>query len=191
MSNPSGLRFSESLAGYLSDGEDFSDASRAGRDLGQAARFWVTVSIPDLDAFLDDPEHVAPMTGRLTVAGVGSAHVTEGRIHLFCKRNGQTRLLYHLPFTIGEQPYLLRGEKKLHRATGLEAWRQMTTLFAELLNGDAMDGEKPLRRGIMRIGPGQVALQMLSFRSTEAGNPAAAVRNITRFLRFSARQPAK
>jgi cholesterol oxidase len=191
MSNPSGLSFSESLAGYLSEGEDFWDACRAGRDLGQAARFWVTVTIPDLDAFMDDPEHVAAMTGRLRVAGLGAARVKEGRIHLFCKRDGQTRLLYHLPFKLGEEPYLLRGEKRLRRAGGLEVWRQMTTLYAELLRGDGTNGDKPLRRGIMRIGPEQVALQGLSFRSIDAGNPAAAVRNIARFLSFSSSQRAR
>jgi len=185
---PSGLRFSESLSGYLGQGDDHRAAYEAGRAANLNARFWITIHIPDIQAFMADPEHEAPLSGRLTVAGTGySLPVEDGRIHLFCSRGEGKRILYYLPFHHGDQRFLLRGEKRLSRPKGLEAWRQMTTLFAEVLQ--QADGEEALLyRGVLRISLPQVLLQAVSFRPLGTVNPVRFLADYLRFLRFSSRE---
>ena len=188
MAKSTGLRFSESLSGYLGEGSGFWDAYRDGLAKGHVARFHVTVHIPDLKRFLADPEHVAAMTGRLTVAGLGSAVVDGGRIHLFCLRGQEKRLLYYLPFKKGEGRYLLWGEKRLHKPRGLQAWRQMTTLYTELVRQGDGQPEETLSRGILRISSWEVMRQALSFRPLGTLNPLRFLGDYLRFLRFSGRE---
>lgn len=188
MRNATGLRFSESLSGYLGDGADFWDAFRDGRSRAQLARFSVTVRIPDLERFFADAEHEAAMEGRVTVAGLGTAPVEDGRLHLFSRREQETLLLYYLPFERGEERYVLRGEKRLRSPRGLEAWRQMTTLYTELLRQANGGPETLLGRGVLRIGARQVFLQSLSFRPVGTLNPLRFAGNYVRFLSFSSRE---
>lgn len=180
-----GIRFTETLAGYLGEGDDHWSAWRAGRRAGRMARFTVTVRIPDLEALEADPEHVAPARGLVWVADVGRSS-TDGRIHLFCRRDGQRRLLYHLPFSSGGHLYTLRGEKRLG-GPRRGRWREMTTLYVDLLRVDA-GSESLVARGVMTIGPWQVFLQTFSFRPEGRSGPAAFFRDWLRFLRFSSRQ---
>jgi len=185
---PSGLRFSESLSGYLGQGDDHWAAYEAGRVANLHARFWITVQIPDIQAFMVDPEHEASLSGRLTVAGMGySLPVEDGRIHLFCSRGEGKRILYYLPFHHGDQRFLLRGEKRLSKPKGLEAWRQMTTLFTEVLQ-QADGGEALVYRGVLRISLPQVLLQAVSFRPLSTVNPVRFLADYLRFLRFSSRE---
>ena len=183
-----GLRFSESLSGYLGEGADFWEAYRRGRAQGRSARFWVSVSIPDLNGLLADPNHEAAMSGRVAVRGMGTASVEDGRLRLFCRREAATLLQYYLPFKKGGERYLLWGEKRLHAPRGIEAWRQMTTLYAELLRRGGDDREELLARGVLRIGPGQVLLQALSFRPLGGLNPLRFASDYVRFLSFSSRE---
>jgi hypothetical protein len=188
MAKAAGLRFSESLRGYLAEGEDCWSGYETGRTAANSARFWVTVRIPDLKSFIADPEHIAPMTGRVGLSGLGSSMATEGAcLHLFCRRDGQKRLLYHLPFRWEGKRYLLRGEKRLQNPKGLAAWRQMTTLYAELVRLED-EGGPVLATGVLRIGPRQVMLQALSFRPEGTSNPIRFLTNCFRFLRFSSRE---
>lgn len=182
MERTTGLRFSESLAGYLGQGADFWDAYHSGQASGGFAQFWVTVRIPDLDGFLADPEHAASMTGRLTVAALGRVPVQEGRICLFVRQGRERRLRYALPFAVNGVRYLLRGEKHI-RGPRSQLWRQMTTLYAELARLDEGPGEV-LSRGVLRIGAGQVLRQALSFRPVGTIIPLSGLRDLVRFLRF-------
>jgi cholesterol oxidase len=185
---PSGLRFSESLSGYLGRSDDHWAAYEAGRAANLHARFWITVRIPDLQAFIADPEHEASLKGRLTVAGMGhSLPVEDGRILLFCLRGEGKRLLYFLPFEHSDRRFLLQGEKRLSRPKGLDAWRQMTTLFTDVLQ-QADDGETLLYRGVLRISLPRVLLQAVSFRPLGTANPLRFLADYVRFLRFSSRE---
>jgi len=180
-----GIRFTETLAGYLGEGDDHWSAWRAGRSAGRRARFTLTVYIPDVGALEADPEHVGPARGPVWVADLGPS-TTDGRVHLFCRRDGQKRLLYHLPFSSGGRPYILRGEKRLS-GSRRRRWREMTTLYADLLSVEA-GSESLLARGVLTIGPWQVLLQALSFRPEGPSGVAAFVRDSLRFLRFSSRE---
>ena len=180
-----GIRFTETLAGYLGEGDDYWSAWRAGRRAGRSVVFTVTVRIPDLGALEADPDHVAAARGPIWVADIGRS-TADGRIHLFCRRDGQKRLLYHLPFSSGGRLYILEGEKRLG-GPRRGRWREMTTLYVELMRVE--DGSRSLlARGVMRIGLWQVFRQTLSFRPEGRSSPAAFLTNCRRFLRFSSRE---
>lgn len=188
MAKATGLRFSESLSGYLAEGGDCWSAYETGRMAGNTVRFWVTVRVADLKSFIADPEHAAPMTGRVRLSGLGDSMATEGaHVHLFCRRDGEKRLLYCLPFRWEGRRYLLQGEKRLQNPKGLATWRQMTTLYAELVRLED-EASSVVGRGVLRISPRQVMLQVLSFRPEGTSNPIRFLADCVRFLHFSSRE---
>jgi cholesterol oxidase len=180
------LRFTEALTGYMAAAEDYEAGYRAGRGADARVRYRATAHIDDLEAFLRDPQHSAAMTGVVDVAGVGQAMPIEGgRIEMFCRREGRKLIAYHLPFRQGERRYLLQGLKHIHDDPGFDVWKDMTTLYAELLDLSLAPGGPPIAMGILRIGP-LAALQM-GFTFRGAGLRSTAVASL-RFLLFASRE---
>lgn len=195
MTQPShGLRFRETMAGYMSPAASFRAGHRWGKVAGGAVRFTATIVIANIDSFLRDPEHQAPLTARLDYAGLGSRlPVRAGRFHLFCHRNGHTRMLYYLPFTCGSQRYLLFGQKFVGDRPGFHVWRDLTSLHTELLRLDESGqplGE-PLAKGILTIGLPSVLRQLSSFRTQSTDSALEAISLYARFLTGCTRELAE
>ena len=180
-----GLRFRETMAGYMSPAGSFRAGYRWGKAAGGDVRFTATIVIPDIDSFLQDPEHQAPLTARLDYDGLGwGLPVKEGRFHLFCRRSGHTRMLYYLPFACSGQRYLLFGQKFVGDRPGLHVWRDLTSLHTQLLRLDESDrpvGE-PVAKGILTIGLPSVLRLLSTFRTFGASGPLGVVSVYTRFL---------
>ena len=138
----SALCFTEALSGYMAAAGDREAGYRAGRTAGARVRYRATARIDDIESFLRDPQHGAEMTGVVDVTGLGRGMpIEEGRIELFCRREDRKVIAYHLPFRQGERRYLLRGEKYIQDDPGFDVWKDMTTLYAELLDlSSAPDG---------------------------------------------------
>jgi acyl dehydratase len=189
-----GLRFRETMAGYMSPAGSFRAGYRWGKAAGGEVRFTATITIPDLDTFLQDPEHVAPLTARLDYDGLGwDLPVKAGRFHLFCRRNGHTRLLYYLPFTCAGQRYLLFGQKYVGDRPGLHVWRDLTSLHTQLLRLDESSrpvGE-PLAKGILTIGLPSVLRQLSTFQTSGANGPLGVLSLYARFLNGCTRELAE
>jgi cholesterol oxidase len=197
------LRFTEALSGWMAAAEDHKAGYRAGRGAGARVRYRATAHIDDLVAFLHDPRHSAAMTGVVDVAGVGHGMPIEGgRIEMFCRQEGlpasakggsasgggeavRKVIAYHLPFRQGERRYLLQGLKHIENDPGFDVWRDMTTLYAELLDLSSAPGGPPIAIGILRIGP-LAALQM-GFTFRGAGLRSTVVATL-RFLLFASRE---
>jgi cholesterol oxidase len=181
-----GLCFTEALSGYMAAAEDYDAGYRAGRAAGARVRYRATARIADLESFFRDPQHAADMTGVVDVAGLGRAMpIEEGRIELFCRREGRKLITYHLPFGRGERRYLLRGEKYIQDDPGFDVWKDMTTLHTELLDLSSAPDGPPMAVGILRIGPVAALRMVLTFRG--AGLRATAQATF-RFLLFSSRE---
>jgi len=179
------LRFTEALSGYMAAAEDHEAGYFAGRAAGARVRYRATARINDLESFLRDPQHAADMTGVVDVAGLGRGMpIEEGRIELFCWREGRKIIAYHLPFRQGERRYLLRGEKHIEDDPGFDVWKDMTTLYAELVDLSAAGGP-PIAMGILRIGPLSALRMLFTFRG--AGGRATASAAL-RFLLFASRE---
>jgi len=185
------LRFTEALSGYMAAAEDYGAGYRAGRAAGARVRYRATARIDDIESFLRDPQHGADMTGVVDVAGLGRGMpIEEGRIELFCRREGRKVIAYHLPFRQGERRYLLRGEKHIQDDPGFDVWKDMTTLYAELLNLSSAPGGRqspapPIAVGILRIGPLAALRMLFTFRGAGVRETARAA---LRFLLFASRE---
>ena len=180
------LHFTEALSGYMAAAEDHEAGYRAGRAAGARVRYRATARIDDLESFLRDPRHGAGMTGVVDVAGLGQGMpIDEGRIEMFCRRESRKVIAYDLPFRQGERRYLLRGVKRIHDDPGFDVWKDMTTLYAELLDLSSAPDGPPLAVGILRIGPLAALRMALTFRG--AGLLATAVASL-RFLLFASRE---
>jgi cholesterol oxidase len=180
------LRFTEALSGYMAAAGEHVAGYRAGRAAGARVCYRATARIDDLESFLRDPQHGADMTGVVDVAGLGRGMpIEEGRIELFCRREGRKTIAYHLPFRQGERRYLLRGEKYIQDDPGFDVWKDMTTLYAELLDLSAAPGDRPMAVGILRIGPLSALRMLFTFRGAGVRGTANAS---LRFLLFASRE---
>jgi len=180
------LRFTEVLSGYMAVAEDYEAGYRAGRAAGSRVRYRATARIYDLESFLRDPQHAAEMTGVVDVAGLGRAMLIEaGRIELFCRREDRKVIAYHLPFRQGERRYLLRGEKYIQDDPGFDVWKDMTTLYAELVDLSGAPDGPPMAVGILRIGPLSALRMLFTFRGASLRGTANAA---LRFLLFASRE---
>ena len=185
MTAAQGLRVSERLSGFLAPADSHQDGYRRGRREGARAAYRAAIVIPDLDAFQADPEHLATLEGTAEIAGVASGQTLEGAtIRLFCRREGRKRILYDLPFTGDDgRPYALRGEKRIEDDPGLDVWKDMTTLYADLV---ALPGgnEEVTARGILRVSPATALGMAFTFGAAGRGSKLGTVRAGLRFLLF-------
>jgi len=180
------LRFTEALSGYMTAADNHEAGYQAGRAAGGRVRYRATAHIDDLDSFLRDPRHGAGMSGAVDVPGLGRGMpIEDGRIEMFCRRENRKVIAYNLPFRQGERHYLLRGTKHIHDDPGFDVWKDMTTLYAELLDLSSAPDGPPLAVGILRIGP--LAALRMGFTFRGGGLVATAVATL-RFLLFASRE---
>jgi cholesterol oxidase len=157
----SALRFTEALSGYMAAAESHEAGYRAGRTAGARVHYRATARIDDIESFLRDPQHGADMTGVVDVVGLGQG------------------------MPIGERRYLLRGEKYIQDDPGFDVWKDMTTLYAELLDLSSAPDSQPMAVGILRIGPLAALRMVFTFRGAGVRPTANAT---LRFLLFASRE---
>lgn len=181
--SPAAFTFTETMGGYVSAGaSSYRDGARRGRRDGESLRFKVTIGIPDLAAFLQDPAHAAPMTGTIDSAGLGRGlAVDEGAFTLLQRgEDGRLRMGYRLRFhTWDGSPYVLEGYKDVHNDRLVDVWYDTTALFTVLrAEGTEAPGES---RGILRIRPVDLVPQVFSMRDPGTRNPLRHAASLARF----------
>lgn len=181
MSETAAFRFSETMGGRVAAGATSYTAGAKRRD-GETLRFRVTITIPDLRAFLKDPGHAAPMTGTIESSRLGvGLPVEEGTFNLLARGNdGRLRMGYDLRFR-GEdgRRYALEGYKDVHNDRMIDFWYDTTALFTTLRAEDGGTDEPAL--GILRIRPLDLVPQVLSMRNPNAGNVLGHASSLARF----------
>ncbi len=188
---PTGIRFTESLKGFVSNAVDldYGQASHPDRPGASELRFVITVVVDDLNGMLDDPEHPMEVTG-VVMAPALSAHpltVTHGVLHVLVpdpERPTYEQLRYklHLLSREGERFYF-EGFKKLTDDPGIDFWEDTTTLFVTVWRGEGLEAELAYK-GMLRISVDDFARQLSTFRVTHAPNVKAQLDAVARFGRF-------
>ncbi|MEU7226400.1 GMC oxidoreductase [Streptomyces chrestomyceticus] len=154
------LTFAEVMRGALADGP------------GLVLR--LTVTVDDVDAFIDSPDHRAAVRGAVDCDPLGGRlSVREGWFNLFVPggRPGRRRMLYHLHLD-GPQgrPLTLTGRKEMGDEPGPDLWADTTTLAVEVHPGRQAPGEEPgtapLCSGVVRVGRLDFVRQLASMRAT-------------------------
>ena len=168
------LSFTEEMKGFYTEGESVPGAGEeAGRVAGRSLGFRLTITVDDVERFLEEPEHTARAEGWVDAVGRGGrCQVERGWFNLFTAGDAPGRRLmrYRLWFTDGtNRPRTLSGWKDIRRHPVTRVWPDTTTLYLHLLDGHVPDGEDDTAditgAGILHLGVDDFARQLTTFRT--------------------------
>lgn len=141
-----GLRFTESMQGFLEPGEtDPHAGARRAREAGRSIHFEVEIRIADLGRFFRDPNHAAALAGSLTFAPLGGTYpIRDGHFELFpvAPESGGREMRYSFTFDADNgRVYHLAGKKEVSDdPRSLDVVEDMTRLFTRIHEGDNAQG---------------------------------------------------
>jgi hypothetical protein len=190
--DPTLLRFTEEMKGYVAFGEtDFDAGFRKGREENNFLMFHLTIEVDGVGRFVSDPRREASAKGYVRCESLGGElPVEKGVFNLFVDQGdpSRKRMLYRLFFRDGEgNPLTLSGFKVVEDDPGSDLWTDTTTLFTRVLRGhvEAEDeaGAEVVASGIIRIYMLDFLRQLTTFR-TEGPTPAERATALSRFGRL-------
>ena len=185
-----GIAFTETMKGHVTKGwappDDYAGAEKAGQASHSRLEFTLTITMPDLDAFLVSPQHAGKAVGTVRADGFTPASgvpVTDGVFNLFV--NGeefyQRRMLYALPFTGSDgKTYLLHGFKDVRDHGHFDVWGATSTLYTVIREGTSHEGSV-LATGIMKIHIPDFLHQLTTFTAVGATSAIQKAKALTRF----------
>ncbi len=161
-----GLRFSEVMTGMITMGiTDPVDGYK--NDAAIAMRLHATVTLPNLPAFIKDPNHKGQWlaAGSIPVLGGDVIDMGDGDFGLFRRAiragNGVRELVYDTTISVGGQQYKMRGRKYVEPSPPWRVWPATTTLYVQLFRAGDEPGE-PAAAGVLRLTLWAFLRQLLS-----------------------------
>lgn len=170
-----GVVFSEIMRGQLNA---VGNGSRCTRAVLRGK-----VSISNLQQFIDDPNHLGEIAGDVYVPALSPQFLTaRGHVRLFAMGDvpGERVMDYRMDFFLGRSTYALIGRKCVRDDGGLDAWHDVTTLHASIVEVGPESVEKALWTGKMTLSLLQALRLLTTLRGTGAGFLAKA-RAVLRF----------
>jgi cholesterol oxidase len=181
------------MKGYLSKGiqppDDYLGGERAGQSSNSRAQFTLTITTPDLDAFIASLEHAGIANGTVIIDGFTSkdgAPVSSGVFNLFVSGDSANsrRMLYALPFTGSDgKPYLLDGFKDVRDHGHFDVWGSTSTLYTVIREGHERTGSV-VATGVVKILIPDFMKQLTTFKATGTDDPLAQTEALGRFGRL-------
>lgn len=168
-----GVTFDETMSGWFaSGGEDPEVAAGLAQRDGTRLVMHASVHIPNIDAFLDDPNHTGQLSGRIDYTPLGPAlPSTDGVFNLFSPTDAHdTRhMVYELALSAADGPLYFAGHKVVRQNEGLDLWNDTTTLYSRLYRGVDKSGEI-IGAGVLRLGVGDLMRLLSTLRPTNDGS---------------------
>jgi cholesterol oxidase len=195
MSGRYDLRFTEEMRGWFSYGErEFQRGRDRGRAEGSALMFHLTISVADVDRFIDDADHTAEASGWIESDALGGRlPVDRGIFNLFVTHGPRgRRMLYRLFFedAVGH-PLTLSGFKEISGGTAADVWPETSTLYVRVLQGHVEGADEQaatvVGSGILRIPPLAFLRQLTTFR-VQGPDLSGRARALVDFVRLFAGQ---
>jgi len=144
MTTPIGVTFREVMSGGLTLGEtDCTTGEQKGDDAGTRFSMHGTITIDDLDRFIDDREHPGKLEGSVDYPALGiGLPSTSGIFNLFSPTDDPKMkyMVYEMGFVSNGQPYYMAGHKNVHDDPGIDFWRDVTTLYTTIHKGTDKTG---------------------------------------------------
>jgi hypothetical protein len=171
--------------GFAQRAQDPAAGEREGTRAGSILTLHASAEIPDVGAFVRDPDHTGRLHGTVTFSPIGAdATPALGLFRLFAPSTDSDLklMIYRVTFEARGSQYCLDGAKHVRRRSVLRAWGDTTTLSCRLHEGPdttaAVAGA-----GILRLTPMAFARQLASFR-TPGAHGVGSVMVVARFLAF-------
>jgi hypothetical protein len=182
-----GISFRETMAGGFALGATDPEAGRRqGERAGTELAMHATVSIADLDRFLEDPAHAGSLSGTIDFPPFGTGiPAPSGLFNLFRPGDapGLKLMVYELDFTHEGRTYRLAGRKNVRDDPGLDLWADTTTLFTRLHAG--ADTSAPVAgAGTLGLGVSDFIRMLGTVRVENAATATQRAAALTRFGRF-------
>lgn len=171
---PTSVRFTEEMKGHVGLGEqDFEAGVARGRSEGTFCMFHLTIEVPDIDAFRDDPLRAGTCQGWVGAEVLGGdMPVERGVFNLFVDDAdpGRKWMRYRLWFRdAAGHPLTLVGFKDVYDDAGFDVWSDTSTLYTRILAGHVDEGDdgdaRVVAAGILRIWARDFLRQLTTFRT--------------------------
>jgi cholesterol oxidase len=185
-----GIEFTETMKGYVAKGwlppDDYLGAYSAGQPSDSRMEFLLTITMPNLHAFLASKEHSGIAIGTVTVNGFtpnNGAPVSNGVFNLFVAGDGPNsrKMLYALPFIGSDgKPYLLDGFKDVRDHGHFDVWGSTSTLYTVIREGATRSG-KIVATGILKILIPDFMKQLTTFKVLGTDDPVEKVKALDEF----------
>jgi predicted patatin/cPLA2 family phospholipase len=134
-----GISFRESMSGpFALDNDDHAIAAVKGEVDGTELSINLTISISDIEEFIQDPNYQGHIYGSVDFTPFGKGLPSSGGIfNLFtAAHNPKLKLMiYELAFFHQGQDYYLAGQKQVKDDPGFDLWSDTTTLYTKLHKG--------------------------------------------------------
>jgi hypothetical protein len=188
MDTPSlGLRFRETMGGAFALGATDPEAGvEQGQRAGHTLALHATISIEDIDRFVDDPDHTGRLDAHVDFTPFGEGILGHrGVFNLFAPSDAPDTkwMVYEVAFRHDGTDYYLAGKKHVRDDPGFDLWNDTTTLRARLHEG--LDASGPVvGAGVLRLGVDDLVRLVSTIRATNADSLAEKTRAIGAFGRF-------
>ena len=171
------VQFTEEMKGFVTFGEqeNYERGFEDGEKSGTSFMFHLTITIPDIDFFIRDPEEQGIAEGYVKCPQLGEElPVEKGVFNCFVDvgqpgqnvKNMRYRLFIH---DKDGRDLTFSGHKVVRDDGSHHIWRDTTTLFSKVLEGHVNPQEeetaKVLATGILHILPLDFARQLTTFHS--------------------------
>jgi cholesterol oxidase len=175
--DPVTVAFDESMNGFVAFGPpmDYAAGFARGREDETRCGVALTITVPDIAFFTQDPNTEARAEGHVNCPLLGGACVIEqGTFNLLVNviphRQNTKDMRYRLVFrTPSGRQMTLVGVKFVDDDGIFRMWRDTTTLYTKIFEGDVRKADEPgavvVASGILRLTPLSFARQLLTFRS--------------------------
>ena len=182
-----GISFRETMAGpfVLGETEPRSGAGK-GQLRGTRLAIHATIDIQDISGFVSDPQHRASITGHIDFEPFGSdIPAYGGAFKLFAPGDEPTLkwMVYELAFQHQGKCYYLAGKKEVRVGSVFRVWRDTTTLFSRLHEGQDTTGPI-VGAGILSLSMRELLRLTSTMYSTNAKSVKEQAQTLLQFGRF-------
>jgi len=185
--NAIGIAFDETMAGGFALGETDPKAGREqGEIAGNVLAMHAKVDIPDIEQFIDNPNHLGNLTGTVDFPPFGEGmSAPSGVFNLFSPSEDPSckLMVYELAFEHEGKPYYLAGKKEVREAMVTKMWKATTTLYTQLHEGNSKDGAV-VGAGVLTLGMSQLIDLVSTMRATNAASPKDTAEAMMKFGQF-------
>jgi cholesterol oxidase len=143
-----GVQFTETMKGFIGIGEkeDFEKGFAKGKIDNTTFEFTLTIQTEDIDSFISNEKHAGKMVGSMSAPAICKDAISayNGDFNLFIQDKGDSerkRMNYTAELISPEgDSFYFEGFKDIHNDKVVDAWKDTTTLFITLYEGNSPSG---------------------------------------------------